>query len=198
MPRPWYLPEYNHLRFVDVYGNLDKFLDDYNTNVGVYFYQNTAPLSTNYIKTLYFLLYAKFGNTPIVNQDVNQFKFKLFATVFSYGPAWQKKLSIQDSLNALTEADIVIGAKQIYNHAFNPSSAPSTDTTNEIEYVNDQNVTKHKKGIVEAYAYLWDNLHASATEEFLNRFKPLFSSIVSIDQCAPFYIEDENLFDDNI
>ena len=197
MNKPWFAPDYNHLRFCDVYPDLDKFLYDYQTNVGVYFYKNTAPITNDGAKTLYFLLYAKYGNTPIINFDVNQWKFKIFSIVFAHGPLWEKKLGIQTALNNLTEDEIRLGAKQVYNHAFNPSSTPSTDTLEEVNYINDQNVASHKKGVIDAYAYLWENLHASATDEFLRKFKDCFSSIVAPDGFTPFYIEDEVIWHNN-
>ena len=197
MNRAWYVPEYNHLKFCEVYGDLQSFLDDYNNNVAKYLYKNPKPVSEDGIKTIYFLLYSKYGNNPIINEDVNQFKFKLFVNIFAYGPLWEKKIDIQDRLLKLPEDVITVGAKQIYNHAFNPSEAPSTSTLEEIQYINDQNVASHKKGIIEAYSYLWENLHASATEEFLGKFKNCFSSIVSVDHCVPFYIEEIDIFDNN-
>ena len=36
--------------------------------------------------TLYYLLYARYGNSHIVNTDENQFTYKLFSTIFMYGP----------------------------------------------------------------------------------------------------------------
>ena len=194
MSKSWFVPEYNHLRFCDVWGSLANFLTDYNENIA-FFYKNTSPLTANAAKTLYFLLYAKYGNTPIINNDVNQWKYKVFANIYAKGPTWEKKMDIQTALNNLSQDDIMRGAKQVYNHAFNPSATPSTDTLTELTYINDQNTANHKKGIVEAYSLIWQNLHASATEEFINSFKNCFSVFVGSDVCVPFYITDEdNIF----
>lgn len=190
MNKPWFIPDYNHLRFCDVWGSLAEFLADYNENI-VFFYKNTSPLTADAVKTLYFLLYAKYGNTPIINSDVGQWKFKVFSIIFAKGPTWEKKINIQTALNNLDEDDIMIGAKQIYNHAFNPNTTPSTGALEELTYINDQNTASHKKGKVEAYALIWQNLHASATEEFINAFKNCFSVFVGSDKCVPFYITEE-------
>ena len=65
--------------------------------------------------------------------------------MFAYGPAWEKKAAIQNTILGLTESDILVGAKQIYNHALNPSTAPKTSDLEELNYINDQNTALHKK-----------------------------------------------------
>ena len=39
------------------------------------------------LEILYYLLYAKFGNSFITNLDDKQWKFKVFSTIWKYGPA---------------------------------------------------------------------------------------------------------------
>ena len=133
---------------------------------------------------------SKYGNTPIINNDVNQWKFKILAIIFSYGPAWEKKIKIQKTIIELSEADILVGAKQIYNHAANPSTAPSTSALEELDYINDQNTALHKKSKLEAYSILWEMIHTNHTEEFLTRFKDCFSKFVD-ETPVPFYIYDD-------
>lgn len=195
MTKPWFAPKYGTLTFCQVWGNYADFKADYDAAI-IYFAQNPAPIKANSLMTLFFLLYSKYGNNPIANNDVNQFKFKVYSTIYAYGPMWEKKVEIQDAVRALTEADLLAGSKQIYNHALNPSSAPTTETLEELLYINDQNTALHKKSKMEAYSLLWELLHASATEEFLRQFKKLFSVAVG-DQCVPFYIEDEDIFAHN-
>lgn len=195
MPKPWFAPKYDTMTFCDVWNSYADFSADYNEAI-VNFAQNTSPIKANSLKTLFFLLYAKYGNNPIANSDVNQFKYKVWAIIYAYGPTWEKRVEIQDTIRSLTEADLLLGSKQIYNHAFNPSASPSTETLEELTYINEQNVTAHKKGKMEAYSFIWEMLHASATEEFLREFKKLFSIAVA-PRCAPFYIADEDIFADN-
>ena len=71
---------YNTKKFTDIYGSLNDFINDYNT-LGI-----PKTIKDESATTLYFLLYGKFGNSPIANFDENQFKYKLFSTVFMYGP----------------------------------------------------------------------------------------------------------------
>lgn len=138
---------------------------------------------TSNLQILYYLLYSKFGNSPIANYDENQFKTKLGAVIWQYGPAWEKRLDIQAAVRALGEnpsdlSDIIEGAKAIHNHAFNPATEPSTQDTEELNYVNDQNVTKYNKSKMDAYGQLWSLIATDVTEEFLARFKPLFKTFV--------------------
>ena len=193
----WFKPKYNKLTFAQVYPNLDLFMADYESNIAIYFYKKPAPLTSASAKTVYFLLYAKYGNNPISNEDINEFKFKIFANIFASGGLWEKKIDIQFRLQELAESEIMTGAKQIYNHALNPSTEPSTDALQELPYINDQNTSQHKKSILEAYSLLWEALHGNATEEFLGKFKNCFAIYVGKDECVPFYIEDEDIFVDN-
>jgi hypothetical protein len=78
----------------------------------------------------------------------------MFSVIFQYGPTWEKKLDIQEKLRDLTEAEILAGAKAIYNHAFNPETTPSTASLEELNYINDQNITNYKKSKLEAYSIL--------------------------------------------
>ena len=130
------------------------------------------------LQILYYLLYSKFGNSPIANYDENQFKTKLGAVIWQYGPAWEKRLDIQAAIKDLDADDIIKGAKATHNHAFNPATEPSTVDTEELNYVNDQNVTKYEKSLMDAYGQLWSLIATDVTDEFLARFKPLFKTFV--------------------
>jgi hypothetical protein len=78
----------------------------------------------------------------------------MFSVIFQYGPTWQKRLDIQAKIRGLTDSDILIGSKAIYNTALNPSTAPSTGSLEELTYINSQNTTNYKKSKLEAYAQL--------------------------------------------
>lgn len=180
---------YTSLTFSEVWKDYAAFKEDYDSLMPG-FAQNPTPLKANSIQTVYYLLYARFGNNPAAVSDVGQFKMQIFSTIFAYGANWQRKLEIQDTLRGLTETELMTGAKQIYNHAFNPNSAPSTDTLEEITYINDQNTANHKKSKIEAYSILWNVLHAEATNEFINKFKKCFSNFVD-KMSVPIYIDNE-------
>lgn len=163
--------------FTEIWEEDSDFLSDWKDS-GLY---TNGLISDTSVQTLYYLLYAKYGNSYIASSDQNQFKYKVFATIYQYGPAWEKRLAIQATLRGLSESDLLQGSKAIFNHAFNPSSAPSTSSLTELSYINDQNTTNYKRSKLEAYSQLWEMIELDVTEEFLNRFKKLFLTIVSPD-----------------
>ena len=182
-------PEYITKTFCQVWDSYEKFRTDYDDLMPLVS-GGIIPLTDNNVKATYYLLYARYGNTPIVNYDETQFKMKLISCMVTYGPVWEKKKSIQVSLRNLSEAELLQGAKQIYNHAFNPSTEPSTQELEELTHINDQNVTNNKKSKMEAYSILWANLHVDATDEYMNKFKNCFSRFVG-DQYPIIYVEED-------
>lgn len=167
-----------NVTFTDIYDNAENFVNDYKTS-GLY--NNSNKITDDNATTLYYLLYAKYGNSSIRNWDETQFKYKLFSIIFMYGPSWEKKLDIQAKLRALNDdndtSELFLGAKQIFNHSYNPSTAPSTNTLDELTTINDQNVTKNQRSKLDAYNLLLSLLETDVTNEFLNKFKPLFMQI---------------------
>ena len=161
--------------FADIYTTFEDFNKDYTSN-GI-----PSSLSAVNLKTLYYLLYARYGNSNIASSDENQFKYKVFSTIFMYGPAWQKRLEIQKNLMDLDEEDIIKGTTAIHNNALNPSTAPSTQSLEELNYISSQNTTKYKKSKIEGYATLYALIETDVTEEFIGKFKKLFITIVEPD-----------------
>lgn len=159
--------------FTNIYSSFEAFKEDY-IGCGI-----PTTLSDDNIRTLYYLLYARYGNSNIASSDENQFKYKLFSTIFMYGPAWQKRLDIQTKLIDLKEDEILTGASAIYNAAYNPDQAP---TTEELNYISSQNTTKYKKSKLEGYALLNELIKTDVTESFIGKFKKLFITIVEPDK----------------
>ena len=98
--------------------------------------------------------------------------------MFQYGPSWEKKLEIQEKLRALSDEEIAKGSKAIYNTALNPSNAPSTQSLEELQYINSQNTTNYKKSKMDAYTQLWGLIDTDVTGEFINRFNVCFKQFV--------------------
>ena len=94
-------PQYDTKLMTEVWNSASDFLTDYQ-NVGI-----PTTISNQNATTLYYLLYAKYGNTPIANYDENQWKYKVFSIIFQYGPTWEKRLDIQTTLRGLQIADLV-------------------------------------------------------------------------------------------
>ena len=189
MSYPDLRPQYSTMTFAQVYPSYEKFKEDYDALITLVS-GGVQPLTNANAQATFYLLFARYGNNPIVNFDITQFKMKLMSVIATYGPVWEKKKAIQKSLRDLSEAELLQGAKQIYNHAFNPSTEPSTQELEELTHINDQNVSNNKKAKMEAYSILWANLHVDATDEYLNKFKNCFSRFVG-DQCPILFAVDE-------
>lgn len=175
---------YRTRKFTEIYDDVDKFLEDYN-DCGI-----PAEITDESASTLYYMLYARYGNSSVASSDENQFKYKLFTIIFQYGPTWEKRLEVQKKIRQLTDDELRESAKAIYNQSLNPSTLPSTDTMDELTTINAQNVTKHKRSKTDAYALLMDLLQTDVTGEFLDKFKKLFITIVEPDYPL-WYITDE-------
>lgn len=127
---------------------------------------------------LYYLLVARYANSVIASDDENRFKYQMFSIIFQYGPTWAKELEIQKSIRALTEDELREGTRSTVNNAANPSTQPSTIDTDELPYVNQQNVSKVKRSKVDGYALVLSLLKEDVSEEFLRRFQKLFLTVV--------------------
>ena len=174
-----------NLLFGDVWANSESFISDYRAS-GL----NVAAITDTNLTVLYCQLFARHGSDHIRSNNSNQWKYKVFANIYAKGPTWEKKMDIQTALNNLSQDDIMRGAKQVYNHAFNPSTEPSTQELEELTHINDQNVSNNKKAKMEAYSILWANLHVDATDEYLNKFKNCFSRFVA-DQCPILFVVED-------
>lgn len=170
--------------FCEIWDDVADFIADYDNN-GI-----PATISDQDATTLYYLLYSKFGNSHIASSDETRFKYSLFRIIWEFGPAWKKKLSLQERLRTLTDEELLEGSKQIYNSAANPSAQPGVFSDEELKYINNQNVAKNKKGKLEAYSLLIDLLEDDVTERFLSKFDKLFLTIV-YPELPLWYVSDD-------
>ena len=176
------IPMYDTKTFSQIWEEASDFKADYLDNgisPTIHYGETSGGVTyKDNITLLYYLLYASYGNSPIANFDETQFKYKVFSTIFQYGPTWEKRLDIQEKLRALSEADLLQGARQISNHAFNPSQDPSTSGLEELPYINEQNALNYKRNKLDAYGLLWDLLRVDVTKVFLDQFRKLFRQFV--------------------
>lgn len=118
------IPQYDTKLFTDIWNRVTEFLYDYQ-HVGI----PTTISSTN-ATTLYYLLYARYANNPIANYDEEQFKYKVFSIIFQYGPTWEKRLSIQQTLRGLQLEDLVSDGS--FSELFGHQGAGNSTTTNNL------------------------------------------------------------------
>ena len=186
-----YYGGYRTRSFADIWDNEEDFVEEYG-NFPAGSITNTG-LEQGDIEGLYYLLYARYGNSHSAYSDENQFKYAIFSTIWQYAPTWKKRLSIQEELRKLEynsgENGIFHGGKAIYNHSYNPNTAPSTSTLEELLTINDQNTTNYKKSKLDGYANLMALLETDVSEEFLGKFKKHFIKITAPDY--PLYYTTE-------
>ena len=176
-------PEYEHLTFDEIFNDSGVFV----TKLRATSIITEAEITDSFLVALFGMLFAKHGFDPIISASEDIFVFKTALTTQEFAPTYLKKADIQRKLRALNLDEIREGYKNIFNHAVNPSTKPSTDNTNELPYISDQNVNKGTKGKVDAYAYLWEILRNDVTEEFLKKYDKLFSRVATTT-ARPIYI----------
>ena len=170
------LPRFNNELFSEIFPDFASFKSVFDNEFDKY---AKDCISESSLKTLFWLLYSRYGYNPIVNQTIDIFKAKIVAITFQKGPTWERKLSLQKSLRELTESDLLSGAKQILNKALHDETEPGTNTDEETPYINQQDVIKQKRSKLDALGYLQDLLKTDVTEEFISSYAKLFSKYVS-------------------
>lgn len=195
------IPMYDTKTFTQIWDDADDFKDFYENNgiTPTVHYGETVGLVTypDNISLLYYLLYANFANNPIANYDETQFKMKVMSIIFQYGPTWEKRLEIQQTLRNMSEEQLLQGARQISNHAYNPSANPSTSALEELPYINEQNALNYKRNKLDAYGLLWDLLRVDVTKVFLDQFRKLFKQFV-MPITSEIYVSDVEEEEDEI
>ena len=220
-------PMYDTNLFCEIWDSSESFLADYNNTGTEFTNQVPATISQQNALMTYLLLFSKYGNNPIANYDVTQFKNKIFTTIWQYGPAWEKRLKMQEDIRGLTLEEIMTGTKTgwasdgsqsqtntgsdttINNHAYNPSTAPSTQSINELGYIDQQQVAKGSntstisgsdnktteqtvtKSKMDAYAQLWDLVATDVTNAYISKFKNCFKQFISPERNMVYVTEDD-------
>ena len=120
------LPQYDTKLMTDVWSKATDFVADYQ-NIGI-----PTTISAQNATTLYYLLYARYGNTPIANYDEEQWKYKIFSIVFQYGPTWEKRLDIQNTLRGLQISDLVDNGsfRELFSHSGSETSSKTGSDNN--------------------------------------------------------------------
>ena len=131
-------PQYDTKLMTEVWNDASSFLTDYQ-NVGI-----PTTISNQNATTLYYLLYAKYGNTPIANYDENQWKYKVFSIIYQYGPTWEKRLDIQTTLRGLQIADLIDDGS--YRALTNQSGTEKSSKTGSDNNTRTLNTTEKNTG----------------------------------------------------
>lgn len=173
---------YRTRKFADIYETVDSFVTDIQASP-------LNKLPTDSCKTLYYLLYGKYGNSHIASSDENQFKYRLYSIVWQYGPTWKREVELQDKLREMNDDEILSGAKSINNVSLNPATEIEEDVV--LKTVNQQTTMSMKKARIDAYAQFIALLKKDVTAEFLGKFKELFLIIVEPEGPLYYITEEE-------
>lgn len=164
-------------RFKEIFPDSEQFYTEW-TATNYNKLNGVEVLTEEALALTYSLLYSRYGNSTIASFDENQFKYQVFSIIFMYGPTWFKRLDIQSKIRQLSAEDFRLGTKAVHNSALNPETLPTTGDLEELNYINQQNTTTYKKGLVDGYADLLALLDTDVTEEFISKFKKLFITII--------------------
>lgn len=181
--------------FSNIYDSVDTFIEEYN-NAGINAlasvidpsgYNNVFNTST--LTAIYYLLYSRYGNSVIASSDINRFQEQLFSIIIQNVPVWLKKSQIQSKLRNLTEEEIETSYSSILNTASNPNNVEDNND-GELPYISNQNVSKSKKGKINAYKDYLDILNNDYTEVFISKFKKLFLTVIQPEEPLLYESED--------
>lgn len=173
--------QYEALTFGDVFPTKDEFLSVY--DAADYFPKTITDANAG---ILWALLTAEYKNSPIASTDDGRFILQVMKLIYVEGPIWEKRLNLQIELRGLTSDQMVAAAtsKVVQNRADNPSSYVASGTSEDsflLEQINTQTSQISKASKMSAIASL-NMLLADVTTPFIEKFKPLFRTIVIYDE----------------
>lgn len=173
---------FDNVTFSDLWSTGDKFVNSYKQVGFPQTYEGGTYVTDEDLKLIWLLLIGRYADSTIKPFNTyGAFQVRFMSRVWQHAPAWKKNLEIQNKLRSLSledGSDIYKGGSAIYNTAMNPSTQPGTGTDQELNFINNQNVTKHKKSKLEGLAMLSDLLKNDVTEQFLKRFDDFFKTII--------------------
>lgn len=149
---------------------------------------------TDFLKTIYFVLMGEYAHSSIMAMSEDLFRARFLTMIHGYGPQLERELKMQDTLLQMDDAELMVSSKAIYNSSLNPSTAPTTDTLDELPTINQQNTTKHVRSKLDAYEYLGNLLDDDLISKFIKRFNKLFVRVLRTNN--PLYYTTEVEVDD--
>lgn len=173
---------FDNITFSDLWSTEEEFVNSYKEVGFPQTFEGGTYVTDEDLKLIWLLLIGRYADSTIKPFNTyGAFQVRFMSRVWQHAPAWKKNLDIQNKLRSLSledGSDIYKGSSAIYNSAMNPSTQPGTGTDQELNFINNQNVTKHKKSKLEGLAMLSDLLKNDVTEQFLKRFDDFFKTII--------------------
>lgn len=173
---------FDNITFSQLYPTQEEFVNQYKVVGFPQEYTGGTYVSDDDLRLIWLLLIGRFADSVIKPYNTyGAFQVRFMSRVWQHAPAWKKNLDIQNKLRSMSlndDSPIYEGSKAIYNSAINPGTIPGTGTSEELNFINGQNVTKHKRSKLEGLALLTDLLKNDVTEQFLSRFDDFFKTII--------------------
>ena len=179
-----YFQNFDNVTFSDLWTTSDDFIETYKETGLPQTYVNSDGTTGTYVddetlKLIWLLMIGRFADSTIKPYNTyGAFQIRFMSRIWQHAPAWKKELDIQNKLRSMSLDDsspIYEGSRAIYNNALNPGTEP---TQEELNYINSQSVTKHKKSRLEGLALLTELMKNDVTERFLRRFDDFFKTII--------------------
>ena len=168
-------PLYDSKLLSQIWSDADAFKADYTSyETGI---SNLNAVDNKYVVLTWQLVCSKYANTPIRSNSESQFKLSFFGIMCSEAPTWARRLEIQKSLRELTDDQLAAGDIQIANSASNPDEEPTTNTLDELTYINHQNTQRQKRSKLTGLALLDGLLQNDLCESYVRKFSPLFKRV---------------------
>jgi len=178
--------------FANIFPDYTTF-NTWHTGCGVPQNLLTGTNYANYnLSAIYFLLISYYANSHIKSADENRFKLQMSAIIYECAPQWQREMYLQNKILTLTDDEVLSGSKAIYNHAQHPDTSPITTSTTALDYIDDQNVTNYQKDKLKGYVDSSSYFDTRICKRFVDRFKPLFLSVLYTDEPVLYTTEGEN------
>lgn len=178
-------------KFSDIYPTFETLQEEYSMS-GL----PNRLTDAEFLKTVYIVLMGEYANSSIMNLSEDQFRLRFITRIMSYAPQFERSMKMQDKLLKLSDEELQVSAKAIYNTSLNPSEAPTTNTLDELTTINQQSVTKHKRSLMDAYAILDGLLDDSITTKFIKKFDDLFVKVLRTNNPLLYSSEKELEQDD--
>lgn len=170
---------YNNRTFSDIFPDAETFAKEYaDSGLKV----EVSRISDEMVPVLYYLMISRWANSHPKSSDENRFIMSLFGIVMMYGPSWEARLKVQKEFRDLIGTDeLFTGATNINNHALNPGGAPTMDSFNPLNKINDQTANRRIKPKLEAYSGLMAMIKTDVSDQFLDKFDGLFRNMLEPD-----------------
>lgn len=185
-----YFQNFDNITFSQSWDTAESFVETYNST-GL---PKEPYVDDDTLKLIWVLMIGRFADSTIKSYNTQgAFKVRFMSKVWQYAPAWKKELDIQNKLRELSlesGSELYVGSTAIYNSAINPGTSPSTDNLEELNFINQQNVTKYKKSKIEGLSLLVELLKKDVTEVFLKRFDDMFKTIIYSGRTLYYVTED--------